>query len=40
VLPPWLEPMRRDLLEVLPPVHLPEKNEVRTTTWDDDISTG
>ena len=32
VLPPWLEPMRRDLVEVLPPVRLPEKNEVRTTT--------
>jgi glyoxalase family protein len=32
VLPPWLEHMRRDLVEVLPPVRLPEKNEVRTTT--------
>jgi glyoxalase family protein len=32
VLPPWLGPMRRDLVEVLPPVRLPKKNEITTST--------
>jgi glyoxalase family protein len=27
MLPPWLEPMRKDLERVLPPVHLPHKKE-------------
>lgn len=32
VLPPWLESIRKELLEVLPPVHLPRKNEMQHTT--------
>jgi glyoxalase family protein len=28
VLPPWLEPIRRDLVEVLPPVRSPKKDEI------------
>ena len=32
VLPPWLESMRKELLEVLPPVQLPKKNEMQHTT--------
>jgi glyoxalase family protein len=32
VLPPWLESMRKELLEVLPPVQLPRKNEMQHTT--------
>ncbi|MGB8024849.1 MAG: hypothetical protein WCF06_11080 [Nitrososphaeraceae archaeon] len=26
-LPKWLEPMRKDLEKILPPVHLPHKKE-------------
>jgi glyoxalase family protein len=29
VLPPWLESMRKDLVKVLPSVHLPKKNEIQ-----------
>ena len=29
VLPPWLEPMRKDLLKILPSVRIPKKNEVQ-----------
>jgi glyoxalase family protein len=32
VLPPWLEPMRKDLLKILPSVRIPKKNEVQKTT--------
>jgi glyoxalase family protein len=32
VLPPWLEPMRKDLLKILPSVRIPKKNEVQNTT--------
>ena len=32
VFPPWLESMRKELLEVLPPVQLPKKNEMQHTT--------
>jgi glyoxalase family protein len=32
VLPPWLESIRNNLLEVLPPVQLPRKNEMQHTT--------
>jgi glyoxalase family protein len=32
VLPPWLEPMRKDLLKILPSVRIPKKNEIQNTT--------
>jgi glyoxalase family protein len=32
VLPPWLESIRKELLEVLPPIQLPRKNEMQHTT--------
>ena len=32
VLPPWLESIRRDLVEVLPPVRSPKKDEIRNNT--------
>jgi glyoxalase family protein len=40
VLPPWLEPMRKDLLKILPSVRIPKKNEIQNTTKGHDFLKG